>query len=213
MKIDLLCSSPDHPVIPWLEAWRGQQASSDTVVLLHEADQLAGGDVLFLISCTEIIAPERRNLYRHVVVLHASDLPKGRGWSPHVWAIIEGARAITVSAIDAAGKVDCGDVWAKRNFDVAPHALYDEINVALFDTELKLMDDVVGMVRRGERPVPQPAIEPTYHRRRTPADSEIDPDSSIAQQFDRMRVCDPERYPAFFHMHGHVYEIRLRKVK
>jgi methionyl-tRNA formyltransferase len=212
MKIDLLCSDPNHPVVPWLEAWKNSRASGDEVALLHEVGRLAGGDVLFLISCTEILTPERRGLYRHVIVLHASDLPKGRGWSPHVWALLEGARAITVSAISAAERVDSGDVWAKRSFDVAPHALHDEIHAALFDKEVKLMHDVVGMIRRGEGPVPQPDVEPTYYPRRSPADSELDPGKSIAEQFDRMRVCDPERYPAFFKMHGHVYEVRLKKV-
>lgn len=211
MKIDILCSDPHHPVMPWLEAWRDRRRGGDEVALHHEARRLAGGDVLFLISCTEILPPERLGLYRHAVVLHASDLPRGRGWSPHVWAIISGASAITLSAISVAEKVDTGDVWAKTTFDVPPHALHDEINSALFDAELALMDEVIGMIGRGEQPEPQPGIEPTYYPRRTPADSELDPAKSIAEQFDKMRVCDPERYPAFFSLHGHVYEISLKK--
>ncbi|WP_395684570.1 formyltransferase family protein [Aestuariivirga sp.] len=213
MKIDLLCSSRHHPVIPWLETWRDQQTPGDETTLLHEVEKLGGGDVLFLISCSEIIPAERRALYGHVIVLHASDLPRGRGWSPHVWAIIEGAHTLTVSAIDAAEKVDSGDVWSKRTFEVAPHALHEEINAALFANELKLMDEVIGMIRQGRIPVPQPEVTASYYRRRIPADSEIDPGKSIAEQFDILRVCDPERYPAFFHLHGHVYEIRLKKLK
>jgi len=211
MKIDLLCSNPHHPVMPWLETWRDRRRGDDDVALHNEASRLAGGDVLFLISCTEILSPERLSLYRHALVLHASDLPRGRGWSPHVWAIIAGASAITLSAISVAEKVDTGDVWAKRTFDVPPHALHDEITTALFDAELTLMDEVIDMIGRGEQPVPQPDIEPTHCPRRTPADSELDPRKSIAEQFDKMRVCDPDRYPAFFRMHGHVYEISLKK--
>lgn len=213
MKIDLLCSSPNHPVMPWLMAWRDQRMKEDEVALFHDVDGLSGGDVLFLISCTEVLAPERRRLYRHVIVLHASDLPKGRGWSPQIWAVLEGARNITVSAISAAEKVDSGDIWAKRSFEVPPHALHDEINTAFFDTEIWLMNHVLSMIQNGEKPTPQPNIHPTYYRRRTPGDSELDPDKSITEQFDKLRVSDPGRYPAFFRMHGHTYAITLKKLK
>jgi methionyl-tRNA formyltransferase len=213
MKIDILCLTRNHPVMPWLETWRHRQQARHDIALLHGLDQLRGGDLLFLISCMDVISPEFRGLYRNAVVLHASDLPKGRGWSPQIWAVLEGARTITVSAISAAEKVDSGDIWGKKTFDIAPHALYDEINAAFFATELVLMDLVLGMIARGERPTPQPDVEPSYYRRRTPADSEIDPAKSIAEQFDHLRVCDPDRYPAFFRMYGHTYEISLRKVK
>jgi methionyl-tRNA formyltransferase len=154
-----------------------------------------------------------RTLYRHCVVLHASDLPRGRGWSPHVWAILEGATAITVSAINAEDRVDSGAIWAKKTFEVAADELYDEINQSLFETEIALMDQVIEMVESGDSPSPQSDEEGTYFLRRKPQDSEIDPELSIAEQFDKIRISDPDRYPAFFELHEAIYEIRLRKVQ
>ena len=62
-------------------------------------------------------------------------------------------------------------------------------------------------------PAPQDAsIEPSYYPRRTPADSQIDPSQSIASQFDRIRVCDPNRFPAFFELHGKKYKLILEKI-
>ena len=55
-------------------------------------------------------------------------------------------------------------------------------------------------------------IEPTYHRKRTPDDSRVDPDSSIADQFDLIRMCDPNRYPAWFEIHGQKYKLVLEKI-
>ena len=40
---------------------------------------------------------------------------------------------------------------------------------------------------------------------------EIDPDKTIAEQFDLMRVCDPDRYPAYFNYLGYKYVIRIEK--
>lgn len=213
MKIDLLCSSEDHPISPWLVMWARERARDHEVRILHRKDQLKSGDMLFLISCTEMIPVELRTLYQHCIVLHASDLPRGRGWSPHVWAILEGARTITVSAINAEDRIDSGHIWAKKSFDVAPHELYDEINASLFDAEIALLDQVIGMVENGDVPRPQPDEEATYYPRRTPEDSELDPHLSIADQFDKIRVSDPDRYPAFFKMHGAVFSVSLRKVQ
>ena len=213
MKIDILCSSEDHPINPWLAAWAGERTRNHEVKLLRRKDQLKSGDVLFLISCTEMIPADWRALYRHCVVLHASDLPRGRGWSPHVWAILGGATTITVSAINAEDRVDSGDIWAKKTFDVAADELYDEINQSLFETEIALMDQVVVMVENGHSPLPQPDEEGTYFLRRKPRDSELDPELSLAEQFDKIRISDPDRYPAFFELHGAMYEIRLRKVQ
>jgi methionyl-tRNA formyltransferase len=54
--------------------------------------------------------------------------------------------------------------------------------------------------------------EPTYRRKRIPADSQVDPDQSIAEIFDLLRVCDPDRYPAFFEHRGAKYALSIRRL-
>jgi methionyl-tRNA formyltransferase len=60
-------------------------------------------------------------------------------------------------------------------------------------------------------PKPQDDRAPTYYRRRTPEDSRLDPQRSIAEQFDLLRVVDPDRFPAFFDLCGHRYVVRIEK--
>jgi methionyl-tRNA formyltransferase len=60
-------------------------------------------------------------------------------------------------------------------------------------------------------PMPQPPGGGERHRLRTPEDSRLDPNRSIADQFNLLRVADPDRYPAFFDLAGCRYEIILRK--
>ncbi len=212
MKISILCSNETHPVMPWLVDWQTAQHGTHDVEIKHQARDLTGGDVLFLVSCTEIVGHDLRRTYGQCVVLHASDLPEGRGWSPHIWAILSGAESIVVSALTAESSVDTGDIWAKRRFGVEPGALHDEINTGLFATEIALMEDVLAMIEAGQQPSPQAQENATYHPRRTPEDSKLDPHLSLAEQFDLMRVCDPARFPAFFDLHGHTYKITLEKV-
>jgi len=210
MRIHVLCSDSEHPVRPMLRRWVESLAAHDAAEITSRADAV-GGDILFLVSVSEILGQDARRRYGACIVLHASPVPKGRGWSPAVWQVLEGQREITVSALTAEDRVDTGDIWAQRTFPVEPYEISTEINAKLFACELALMDHIVANFPT-IRPRPQPAEAPTYYRRRTPEDSRIDPNRSLAEQFDLLRVCDPVRYPAFFELRGHRYRLTLDRL-
>lgn len=212
MRISLLCSDEQHPVNEYLKRWMAAQHGVHQVELVRKKGELSGGDILFLISCAEIVGATDRSAYRATLVLHASDLPRGRGWSPYIWQLIEGADEITLSLLEAEDKVDSGRIWKKLNFPIPKHALWDEINAHLFDAEIKLIDFAVNEFEQIRPTAQDPSIEPSYYPRRTPADSQVDPLQSIASQFDRIRVCDPNRFPAFFELHGKKYKLILEKI-
>jgi methionyl-tRNA formyltransferase len=211
MKISILCSNKSHPVYSHLEKWCSQQKQFHDIGLLQSKEELLGGDVLFLISCSDLIGKDLRDKYTHTLVIHASDLPKGRGWSPHVWQILEGKSEIAVTLLEAEDKVDSGAIWAQKIMHLEGHELYDEINEKLFSLELDLMDFAIENLS-SVTPLPQPENESLYYRKRTPEDSRLHPDKSIAEQFDFLRVADPVRFPAFFEFRGHRYAIKLEKI-
>lgn len=212
LKIDILCSSLDHPVNPWLTRWKESREGKDTISLLHSKKDLNSGDVLFLIACSEMIGSDIRERFKQTVVIHSSDLPEGRGWSPQVWQIVNGARKLVVSALVAEEPVDSGAIWAKQEVVIPSDALIDEINAKLFKTWVDLMTRVSQMIVAGDTPQKQPDKPTTYWPRRRSADSELDPQKTIAEQFDLMRVCDPSRYPAYFKLRGHKYKVKLEKM-
>lgn len=211
MRISLLCSDPRHPVIAYLKRWVARKNSIHKIELCQKKSELNGGDILFLVSCAEIISPEERARYRSSLVLHASDLPRGRGWSPHIWEILRGAEVITLSLIEAEDNIDSGRIWAKSQIRVPRNALWDEINHLLFAAEIDLIDYAVEKFDQIKPQHQDPEITPTFYSRRNPQDSQIDVSKSIAEQFDLIRVCDPVRYPAYFEYLGHRYILRLEK--
>jgi methionyl-tRNA formyltransferase len=212
MKITLLCSDRNHPVNGHLQRWVEKHESEHEISFVRKKSELTGGQILFLISCSEIVSSTDRVLYKATLVLYASDLPQGRGWSPHIWQIISGAEHVVLSLLEAEDAVDSGRLWHQIKFPVPKHALWNEINGQLFSAELELMDFAVQQFE-SVTPVSQRTdVEPTYFPKRKPADSRIDPHASIASQFDQIRVCDPKRFPAHFELYGQQYKLTLEKI-
>lgn len=210
MKISIVCSDVRHPIRPQLQRWAAERASMHDVELVTRVAELSGGDLLFLISCGEIVSAELRSCYRASLVIHASDLPAGRGWSPLVWQILEGRNVVAVSLIEAADPVDSGAVWQKLWLRFDGTELCDEINQALFAAELDLMDYALENVNR-PHPQPQGETGASWYPRRCPEDSKLDPQRSLAEQFDLLRVADPDRYPAYFEYRGASYDIVIKR--
>lgn len=210
-RVSILCTDAAHPVNAWLERWAARQARDVQVAIHRDRGEVQGGDFLFLVSCQQLIGKPIRERYRHTLVLHASDLPRGRGMSPHIWQVLEGASRIVVSLLNAEDEVDSGDIWHQEEFRLDGTELHDEINERLFEAELRLMDWALAHCDRAT-PRRQSGA-PTVYRRRTPADSAVDPARPLAESFDLLRVCDPARYPAHFELRGQKYTIRIEKVK
>ena len=213
MRVSIICSNVSHPIIPYLEAWKKEQQSCGfQVKIVSGSGHLGSGDILFLVSCSEKITQDVRHRFRHVLVLHASDLPEGRGWSPYIWDILSGKNEIILSLIEAEDQIDTGKIWKKIRIPVPNHLLWDEINESLFQGEVGLMN---WAVEHCETVVPlaqDKNIKPTYRPKRTAQDSCLDINKTLAEQFELLRVCDPQRYPAFFEIYGHKYKLILERL-
>jgi len=212
MKIDIFCSNPLHPVIDVMKNLDyNYPPELHSFNIKSDLEDLCGGDFLFLVSCSIFIPKIVREKYKFSLVLHASDLPEGAGWSPYIWDIINGANQITVSLIEASDIIDLGDIWLKKVFYLEGHELLDEIHDKLFKCEFELIIDAIENYSFIQ-PKKQGAENKTYFQKRTPKDSEINPDLPISQQFNLLRTADSDRFPSFFKFKGHTYKIIIKKV-
>ena len=209
MRVELICSDQKHPVQKYLHRLREElQRDGVECLIATRKEELAGGDMLFMVSCQEIIDGSILGQYKGCYVLHASDLPEGRGWSPHVWQIVEGRNALTVTLLEAAERVDTGGIVGKESIKLTGNELYYEIESMIYEAEVSLIrlgidlyPDITSQ--------PQASNHATYYRKRTPEDSRLDVHKSLADQFDLLRVANPERYPAFFEHRERRYRISL----
>jgi len=212
VKIEILNTDPSHPINRYLVQLRENLEHHHSVSIIRSPKEITDGDLLFLVSCNEFVDRAVTERFKHALVLHASDLPKGRGWSPHIWELLHGADCITVSLLDAAAAIDTGDIYKKVTVDISRSALWDEINDLLFSAEIQLIEFAIQNFENLKRYPQNSSDEVTYYPKRNPRDSEIDPNKPISEQFDLIRVCDPNRFPAHFHYRGEDYKIILEKL-
>lgn len=184
-------------------------ADGDTAALHTSAGEVPEGDIAFYLSCEHITPPEILARNRRNLVVHASDVPKGRGMSPLTWQILEGAAEIPICLMEMVEEVDAGPVVFHDMMTFEDHELIDELRAKQAAMCIELCLRYLG---QPEPPVGEPQTgKATFYARRDPGHSRLDPEKSIAAQFDLMRVVDNKRYPAFFDYRGWRYEFHIRK--
>jgi methionyl-tRNA formyltransferase len=185
------------------------ETGHDARLVADYDDIPVGADVSFFLGCTKIARADQLARSRHNIVVHQSRLPEGRGWSPLWWQVLEGADVIPVTVFEAAPGVDEGVVYFRDEIHMRGDELVDELRdlqgrnaIELCKRVVSALPDLCGAPQSGEA---------THYRRRSPEDSRLDPDRTIAEQFDLLRIVDNDRYPAFFELRGHRYVLTIRK--
>lgn len=194
---------------PFAESLVAQlNARGHRAVFVTDYSQVEDSDVAFYLSCMRITPPSVLARSPWNLVVHASALPKGRGFSPIVWQVLEGASSIPITMIRMADAVDAGDIVMQDTITLAGHELNDELRTRL---GAAIVEMCLAFCNRETAPEPVPQSgDPTWYARRYPRDSRLDPTQSLTAQFDLLRVVDNTRYPAFFDHRGHRYTLSIR---
>lgn len=213
-NVTLLLGDRDHPIRKCLEDWVVSKSPALLVsdLVFEESEVPPETDIVFLISYPKVVDEEFLSRFPLVIVLHASDLPTGRGWSPYIWEILNGAKEVTVCAITATERVDEGDIWAKVKFPVLRSDTVFELNKLLFSSQLQLIDCVIEGANACKVPVSQDNRKATYYPRRRQEDSIVSSNKTIDEIFNLLRISDPIRYPVLFYKHGECFKLILEKV-
>ena len=181
----------------------------DRATVLRDSAEVPDGGIAFYLSCMKLTPPAV--LARSVlnVVVHASALPLGRGFSPVVWQVLAGCNEIPITMIEAVEEADAGKILMRDSIVLEGHELNGEMRdrlgekiVSMCTALLKNAKPPQGIVQEGET---------SWYRRRKPEDSRLDVDRSLADLFELLRVVDNDSYPAFFDHRGHRYVLRIEK--
>lgn len=181
------------------------------VKYINDKMQIESGDLCLIMSCLKIIKDGYLQLNKNNIVVHASDLPEGKGFSPMQWQILEGRDEITITLFEAVKEFDAGPYYLKEKLKFTGNELYKEMREKLgekmIDMCLKFIENIKTI-----KPVEQTGKE-TFYQRRTEKDDELYIKKTIEEQFRHFRIADNENHPLYFKYKDTKYFLKIYKAE
>lgn len=207
MQIAIL-TSKNQWFIPYAKLLQKQIDSSK--LYFHHDKITEAYDIVFLLSYHNLVPGKFLQQHKHNIVIHASDLPKGKGWSPMFWQILEGKNEIPFSMFEASTGIDNGDIYMRKTLYLDGYELNHELRDKQANFIIEMCLDFINNYEIYKSPLAQQGDE-SFYPKRTAKDSKLDINKTLKEQFNLLRIVDNDNYPAFFEIDGHKYLLKIEK--
>ena len=177
----------------------------------HCLQNITAADFCFCLSFSNLVPFKIRRQFKHTLVVHESDLPAGKGWSPLSWQILEGKSRIPITLFEAAEQIDSGQIYAQYWVDLEGHELIDELRAKQASATREICQWFIDHYPESLSGARAQKGKESFYMRRDSEDSKLDPYKTIAEQFNLLRVVDNDRYPAFFQLNGKKFYLTIVK--
>jgi len=174
-----------------------------------ESKEIVGNDIVFVIGYTRILDYRFLKANKLALLVHESDLPKGKGFSPVQWQILEGKTTIPICLLEVAQEVDSGKIYLKSTFHISRTDLYPEIREKQGRATVDLIKQFLSSYPNYEKLAQ--VGEESFYRRRTSLESRLAVDKTIEEQFDLMRIASNEHWPSHFYIRNQKYILKIYK--
>jgi len=181
--------------------------SKYNIKISHNHQEVQSQDIVFILGYTKILNDDFIKSNKLNLVIHESALPKGKGFSPVQWQILDGAKFIPVCLIEATSEVDSGDIIYKDKIELSGFELYEDIREKQAEASLRIISEFLKIYPNFKREK-QYGLE-SFYRKRVINDGELDVDKSIKQQFNLLRIGNNEGWPSFFYYAGKKYLLKI----
>ena len=168
-------------------------------------------EVTAILSYYRIIPEKYLYISKHNIVVHESNLPFGRGFSPLFRQIAKGKKKIIFTLFKCSTKMDEGYYYLKKSFYFDDNLLYDEIKIKQIGYAKILIEKFISNLKKKKLTLKRQKGKPTYFRKLNKNDSKIDINKSINSQFNKMRTKDNNNFPNFFYFRKRKYILKLSR--
>ena len=185
---------------------RGGKAAS--LLRNHPVDVLLSINYLFLVEDDVLQHPKRC-----AINFHGSLLPRYRGRTPHVWAIINNETQSGVTAHLMESGCDTGDIVLQRSVPISNSDTGATLLQHFESLYPEMICELAGMISGSELVgIPQDHSLATYFPKRTPADGAIDWNWQRERIYNWIRA-QAKPYPgAFLDINGIRYHVHAAKL-
>jgi len=208
MKITILIDNPKSWFMPFGERMAALLSDiGHQCRLVTHQEKIGKGDICFLLSCLNIVSQDflRRNCSN--IVVHASDLPKGKGFSPLQWQILEGKKTITLTLFEAIKELDAGPYYFKEKVRFKGTEMLEELHSLLGEKIIHMCIDYVA--NYGKIKPKKQRGQHTFYRKRTSSDDELDITKTLKYHFNHFRIADNNKYPLYFRYKNKKFIVKI----
>lgn len=207
-KVTLLLDKDNNWIEPYLLKSNLLKSNSKfEVTISHNHFEVKNQSIVFILGYTKILNDNFLISNELNLVIHESKLPKGKGFSPVQWQILEGSTFIPVYLIEATSRVDSGDIIYKYGFKLFGGELFNEIRDKQAEATIFVVSEFLKKYPDFTREK-QIGVE-SYYPRRGVGDGELDIEKSIREQFNLLRIGNNDGWPSFFYIEGKKYFIKI----
>ncbi|WP_345669348.1 methionyl-tRNA formyltransferase [Streptomyces similanensis] len=151
------------------------------------------------------LPPELFDLPAHGTLnIHDSLLPAYAGFSPIIWALINGEERVGVTAHRMNAELDAGDVLVQRSVPVGPTDTATDLFHRTVDLIAPLVRESLDLIASGQDAgqwMPQDRARASFFHKRSAEDSRIDW-SWPADRLERLVRAQSDPYPNAYAFHG-----------
>lgn len=131
-------------------------------------------EVLLSINYLFIIEQDVIDLFKYPINFHGSLLPKYRGRTPHVWAIINNETETGVTAHLIDNNCDTGDIVLQEKITIDPSETGNDLLLKYNEVYPAMVKKIIDAISVNElTPIQQDNNQATFFEKRTPDDGEI----------------------------------------
>jgi len=194
----------------WFQMYAVNFSKKIGASLFYDYATIKGYDIVFILGFHTIIPEEILTKNKHNIVIHESALPKGKGWAPIFWQVLEGKNKIPVTMFEATKGTDNGPIYMQRTLTLTGFELNAELRQKQAEFTIAMCLEFIDNYQQYKEPIDQIGEE-TFYPKRSAKDSKLDINRTIKEQFNLLRIVNNNEYPAFFEIDGHKYIIKIEE--
>ena len=167
--------------------------------LLKSHHDITNENMVLCVNYHHIVPQPILDLKYGAWTFHGSDLPKGRGWAPLAWTLINCEPNLTITLFMADKNVYTGMYYRKISMPVQDIDTIYSMRKKSETIIIELADNLLHDISTNSTIVlHEQKGDPTFYKKRTTNDSEININMTIKEAWKIIRSCHNSEYPAFF---------------
>tara|TARA_Y100000992_G_scaffold228469_1_gene159845 strand:- start:65 stop:709 length:645 start_codon:yes stop_codon:yes gene_type:complete len=177
----------------------------------YSPKEINNQDIVFILGYTKKLNLKFIRNNHLKLVIHESDLPKGKGFSPVQWQILDKKNKIPLTLFNINQKFDSGNIVLKDHFILKGDELYEEIREKQAKASINIIKKFLKLFPKHK--LIEQKGKSTFNKKRGKIDSELNINKTIKSQFNLLRICNNEDWPAYFSYKGNKYNLLIYKDK